>query len=151
MSSGSFVRDRTAPTRAGPNEMFGTKWPSITSRWNESAPPASATRIADARSAKSALRREGASRRRGALSTSAGTLGRYLGDPASFRSAQRNSLGSGPVSPAAGSNIAPPPAASGVHRPYGTGRRNEGRNEERRRGSSDEGRYQRNRKSRNSR
>src|SRR5580693_1242289 len=60
--------------------MFGTKWPSITSRWKASAPPTSAARIAPARSAKSALRSEGASRR-GTVRGPVGPRGVDTGSP----------------------------------------------------------------------
>src|SRR4051794_2006475 len=44
----------------GPNEMFGTKWPSITSRWIQSAPAASMARSSSPALAKSQDSMEGA-------------------------------------------------------------------------------------------
>ena len=61
MSKGRFVSLRRAATRAWPKVMFGTKRPSITSRWRRSAPPASAARTSSARRPKSAVKIEGAS------------------------------------------------------------------------------------------
>src|SRR5437773_10143241 len=47
-------------TTAGPIVMFGTKWPSITSRWSRRAPPSVAAAIWSAKCAKSAERIDGA-------------------------------------------------------------------------------------------
>ncbi|AEH53145.1 hypothetical protein BCO26_1087 [Heyndrickxia coagulans 2-6] len=59
-SSGSFVTGRTAPTTSGPIVMFGTKWPSITSIWIQSAPPSSTSLISSPNFAKFADKIEGA-------------------------------------------------------------------------------------------
>src|SRR5690606_33890685 len=53
---------RTAATTSLPNEIGGTKCPSITSRCQRSMPPASASRTCCARLPKSAVRMEGAMR-----------------------------------------------------------------------------------------
>src|ERR1700744_2936775 len=45
---------------SGPNEMFGTKWPSITSRWIQSAPAASTLRTSSPSLEKSEARIDGA-------------------------------------------------------------------------------------------
>src|SRR5438105_6812207 len=60
-SSGRRVTFRRSATIFGPNVRFGTKWPSITSTWTQSAPPASAAATASPRRAKSAERMDGAS------------------------------------------------------------------------------------------
>jgi hypothetical protein len=44
----------------GPIVIFGTKWPSITSTWIQSAPAASTARISSPNLAKSAERIDGA-------------------------------------------------------------------------------------------
>ena len=51
---------RAASTITGPKVMLGTKWPSMTSTWIQSAPAASTARISSPRRAKSAARIEGA-------------------------------------------------------------------------------------------
>src|SRR4051812_5557173 len=56
----AFVQRRVAAVTAGPKLMFGTKWPSITSRWRKSAPPRSTSVICAASFAKSADKIEGA-------------------------------------------------------------------------------------------
>src|SRR4051812_26149565 len=61
-SKGLVVCGRNALTTAGPIVMFGTKWPSITSTWIQSAPAASIARTSSPRRAKSAERIEGAIR-----------------------------------------------------------------------------------------
>jgi hypothetical protein len=53
---------RKAFTTAGPMVRFGTKWPSITSTWIQSAPASSTAFISSPRRAKSAERMEGAIR-----------------------------------------------------------------------------------------
>src|SRR6201999_3034395 len=45
---------------SGPKEMLGTKWPSITSRWIQSAPAASTARTSSPSLAKSEARIDGA-------------------------------------------------------------------------------------------
>src|SRR5580698_2191174 len=49
-----------ALTMSGPMEMFGTKWPSMTSTWIQSAPAASTARTSSPSLAKSAARIDGA-------------------------------------------------------------------------------------------
>ncbi len=49
-------------TSGGPNVMFGTKCPSITSRWSTVAPASTTFRISSARRPKSAERIDGAMR-----------------------------------------------------------------------------------------
>ena len=61
-SSGLAVCGRIAFTTAGPIVMLGTKWPSITSTWIQSAPAASIARTSSPNLAKSALRIDGAMR-----------------------------------------------------------------------------------------
>src|SRR5262245_9421530 len=61
-SSVAFVALRTLFTSGGPNVMFGTKWPSITSRWRRSAPPSTTLWISCSRCPKSAERIDGAIR-----------------------------------------------------------------------------------------
>ena len=56
------VSGRIALMTAGPNEMLGTKCPSMTSRWIQSAPAASIARTSSPSRAKSAERIEGAIR-----------------------------------------------------------------------------------------
>ena len=51
---------RTAATTSGPKLMSGTKRPSITSTWIQSAPAASTARTSFARRPKSAARIDGA-------------------------------------------------------------------------------------------
>ena len=59
-SNGLAVCGRSAFTTAGPMVMLGTKWPSITSTWIQSAPAASIARTSSPSRAKSADRIEGA-------------------------------------------------------------------------------------------
>src|SRR5262245_1982090 len=59
-SSVARVVPRTLFTSGGPNVMFGTKCPSITSRWRRSAPASTTLRISSPRRAKSAERIDGA-------------------------------------------------------------------------------------------
>ena len=54
------VCGRSAFTTGGPKVMLGTKCPSITSRWIQSAPAASTARVSSASFEKSAARIEGA-------------------------------------------------------------------------------------------
>src|SRR5688500_2713865 len=56
-----------AATTGTPIVMFGTKWPSMTSTWIQSAPAASASWIASPRRAKSADRIDGAMRTSGMI------------------------------------------------------------------------------------
>ena len=63
-SNGSAVTRRSASTVLGPNVRFGTKWPSMTSRWIRSAPARSMRRTARARLARSASRMLAATRAR---------------------------------------------------------------------------------------
>ena len=56
----SSMRRRIALITGGPKVMLGTKWPSITSRWIQSAPAASMASTSSPRRAKSAERIEGA-------------------------------------------------------------------------------------------
>ena len=51
---------RRARTTSGPIVMFGTKWPSMTSTWIQSAPAATTSRTSSPSRAKSADRIEGA-------------------------------------------------------------------------------------------
>src|SRR2546427_10799681 len=60
-SNGRPVARRRSVTIFGPNVRFGTKCPSMTSTWSQSAPPASAAAAASANRAKSADRIDGAS------------------------------------------------------------------------------------------
>ena len=53
---------RTVATMRGPNEMLSTKWPSMMSRWIQSAPASSTRRISRPDREKSAARIEGATR-----------------------------------------------------------------------------------------
>ena len=55
-----MLTGRIACTTPGPIEMLGTKWPSITSTWIQSAPAASMARISSPNLAKSAERIDGA-------------------------------------------------------------------------------------------
>src|SRR3990167_6058967 len=59
-SSGSRVRLRMDSMTGGPIVRLGTKWPSITSTWSRSAPPASTRAMASPSAAKSAERMLGA-------------------------------------------------------------------------------------------
>src|SRR2546430_4165842 len=59
-------------TTGGPIVRFGTKWPSITSKWTIVPPPLSAAWTSSARWAKSAERIEGASSTRMFLSQKSG-------------------------------------------------------------------------------
>src|SRR5687768_15664230 len=59
-SRGFFVWGRSARTTFGPMVMLGTKRPSITSTWIQSAPAASTARTSSPSRLKSALRMEGA-------------------------------------------------------------------------------------------
>src|SRR5579872_4571268 len=59
-SSGFAVCGRIALTTSGPIEMFGTKWPSMTSTWIQSAPALSTARTSSPSLAKSADRMDGA-------------------------------------------------------------------------------------------
>src|SRR3989304_327859 len=59
-SSGSRVRLRMDSMTGGPIVGLGTKWPSITSTWSRSAPPASTRAMASPSAAKSAERMLGA-------------------------------------------------------------------------------------------
>ena len=61
-STGRRVALRTASTTTGPMVMLGTKRPSITSTWIQSAPAASTARTSSASRPKSAERMEGAMR-----------------------------------------------------------------------------------------
>jgi hypothetical protein len=61
-SNGLAVCGRSAFTTAGPMEMLGTKCPSITSTWIQSAPASSIARTSSLSRAKSADRMEGAMR-----------------------------------------------------------------------------------------
>src|SRR5581483_6312 len=63
VSKGRRVRLRSASTTGGPKVMLGTKRPSMMSTWTQSAPLSSMTRRPPARSAKSAERMLGATRR----------------------------------------------------------------------------------------
>ena len=54
------VTGRIALMTSAPKLTFGTKWPSMTSQWIQSAPPASIAAISSPRRAKSAARIEGA-------------------------------------------------------------------------------------------
>ena len=56
------VQERSDLITSGPKEMFGTKWPSMTSRWIQSAPAAVTSRTSSPSLAKSAARIEGAMR-----------------------------------------------------------------------------------------
>src|SRR6185312_4925124 len=55
-----LLSGRIAFTRSGPKEILGTKCPSITSRWIQSAPAASTARTSSPNLAKSAARIDGA-------------------------------------------------------------------------------------------
>src|SRR5438552_9043452 len=59
-SKKSFVSGRIVFTTAGPKEMLGTKWPSMMSRWSQSAPEASTRSVSRARRPKLEARSEGA-------------------------------------------------------------------------------------------
>ena len=59
-SSGFLVIGRSAFTTSGPNVITGTKCPSITSRWIQSAPAASTARTSSASFEKSEARMDGA-------------------------------------------------------------------------------------------
>src|SRR5690606_15811972 len=59
-SIGSRVTLRIAAVTAGPTVRLGTKWPSMTSTWIQSAPACSAARTCSPRRVKSAERIEGA-------------------------------------------------------------------------------------------
>src|SRR5580704_15153242 len=59
-SNGFLVYGRSAFTTSGPIEMLGTKCPSITSTWIQSAPAASTARTSSPSRAKSPARIEGA-------------------------------------------------------------------------------------------
>src|SRR5580704_12313905 len=59
-SKGLFVCGRNAATTGGPKVMLGTKWPSITSRWIQSAPAAATARTSSPSFEKSDDRIEGA-------------------------------------------------------------------------------------------
>ena len=85
-SNGSAVTARTASMVFQPNVRFGTKWPSITSRWIRSAPASSARRI----SSPSAARFE--SRMLAAIRTPAGRrdAGRHSPTPAGTGSSLRS-------------------------------------------------------------
>ena len=61
-SSGFFVRRRSAFTTSGPMVILGTKCPSITSTWIQSAPAASTDCTSSPSLAKSADRIDGAMR-----------------------------------------------------------------------------------------
>src|SRR6186713_3260343 len=61
-SNGLALCGRSAFTTGGPIVRLGTKWPSITSTWIQSAPAASIARISSPRRAKSADNIEGAMR-----------------------------------------------------------------------------------------
>ena len=61
-SNGLAVCGRSAFTTAGPMVRLGTKWPSITSTWIQSAPASSTARTSSPSRAKSAERMEGAMR-----------------------------------------------------------------------------------------
>src|SRR5439155_15926632 len=63
-SKGSWVRLRSALIVFGPNVRFGTKWPSMTSRWIRSAPAFSTRRTALTRFDRSASRMLAATRAR---------------------------------------------------------------------------------------
>ena len=54
--NGSALCGRTASTATGPNVRLSTKWPSMTSRWIESTPPAVARSTSSPSRPKSALR-----------------------------------------------------------------------------------------------
>jgi hypothetical protein len=55
-----LVCGRMARTMSGPMEILGTKWPSMTSTWIQSAPAASTARTSSPSFAKSAAKIEGA-------------------------------------------------------------------------------------------
>src|ERR1035437_6116366 len=59
-SKGTRVAFRSALRTIGPTLRFGTKWPSITSKWIQSAPPSSHARAASPSREKSADRSDGA-------------------------------------------------------------------------------------------
>src|SRR4029079_13516292 len=59
-SNGLVVCGRSAFTTAGPMVRLGTKWPSMTSMWIQSAPASSIARTSSPSLAKSAERIEGA-------------------------------------------------------------------------------------------
>src|SRR4030095_11009045 len=61
-SRGIRARLRIASITGGPMVRLGTKWPSITSTWSRSAPPASTRAMASPSAAKSAERMLGAMR-----------------------------------------------------------------------------------------
>ncbi len=61
--SGFVVARRIASITTGPSVMLGTKRPSITSTWIQSAPAASTARTSSARRPKSADRMDGATTR----------------------------------------------------------------------------------------
>ena len=56
---GAVVRGRSAFTTSGPMVMLGTKWPSMTSTWTQSAPAASRAATSSPRRAKSLARMDG--------------------------------------------------------------------------------------------
>jgi hypothetical protein len=58
-SNGLAECGRSAFTTPGPMVMFGTKWPSMTSTWIQSAPASSMARTSSPSRAKSADRIEG--------------------------------------------------------------------------------------------
>ena len=62
-SRGSLRGPAHGATTSGPMVMFGTKWPSMTSTWTQSAPRPRSARTSSPRRAKSAERIEGAIRR----------------------------------------------------------------------------------------
>ena len=61
-SSGSVVARRIAATTGGPMVRLGTKWPSMTSTWIQSAPASSTARTSSPSRPKSAARIDAAMR-----------------------------------------------------------------------------------------
>src|ERR1051326_5321416 len=95
-TSRSFgVLRRSALTTSGPMVMLGTKWPSITSTWIQSAPAASTARTSSPSLAKFAERIEGAISS-GRIAGSGKAFGEHGdGEPAT-RQAERSSVLAGP-------------------------------------------------------
>src|SRR5262245_11807515 len=92
-SSGSLVSRLSAPMRGAPKVRLGTKHPSMTSTWTQSAPPASICAMCSARRPRSADRAEGAMR----TVTQALRSGSLTDDQVHPRALRGHDAGAGPL------------------------------------------------------
>src|SRR5436309_4221955 len=98
-SNGRRVRGRSAWIVRGPNVRFGTKWPSMTSRWIRSAPAFSTRRTALTRFDRSASRMLAATRARPAAISRLRSSCAGRGDGLALAAKSRRALGDQPLAP----------------------------------------------------